>query len=458
MCACTSVVRRPQCHRVVAGSGWSDRKREIRIPVAYPLLFKSDDDRAYETEAQPGLNHRKLYWPRGKMLGGTSSINGMIYIRGNRHDYDQWQELGNRGWAFDDVLPYFKKAQHQTRGASEYHGIGGPLNVADLRYVNPLTALFIRGAVEAGFAPNHDFNGESQEGVGLFQVTQKRGERHSTAAAYLKPALHRRNLTVHTQAHVTRVVLQGTRAVAVEYQHGGRTVQVTATREIVLCGGTVNTPQLLMLSGLGPAEHLKSVGIPVIVDLPGVGRNLQDHLLASAIYECTKPLSLINANKPGNYLWYVLRRKGPLASNIGEAGLFTKSSTHLSRPDLQLIFAPNYSMSHGFGNPPGHGFTLGVCQLRPQSRGQITLHSKDPFEPPAIQPNYLTNADDLQVLVVGVRIARRIAATDAFDPVRGAEVWPGAAAEATRKSSNLSAQLRKPSITRWVRARWDKIR
>src|ERR1051326_7926980 len=269
----------PESNVLLLEAGGPDKKQEINIPAAFGKLLKSECDWAYETEAQPHLHDRKIFWPRGKVLGGSSSINAMVYSRANAKDHDCWKDFGVTGWGYQDALPYYKKSEHNERGASEFHGVGGPLNVADLRCVNPLSHLFVEAATKFGFSYNEDFNGASQEGVGYFQVTQKNGQRHSTAAAFLKPALRRSNLTVKTQAHVTKLLCSGQRAIGVEFVQNGQTQQVSAECEVILCGGVINTPQVLMLSGLGPADHLRALGIAVLADLPGVGQNLQDHPL-----------------------------------------------------------------------------------------------------------------------------------------------------------------------------------
>jgi len=419
----------PKTTVLLLEAGGPDRKQEIHIPAAFSKLFKSPYDWAYYTEEQRHLKNRRLYWPRGKVLGGSSSINAMVYIRGNPYDYDHWRGLGNEGWCFSDVLPYFKKAENQERGASEYHDVGGPLNVADLRYSNPLSRAFIEAGVEIGLPHNNDFNGPEQEGVGFYQVTQKQGKRHSAAAAYLKPALSRPNLTVRTYAHVTRLLLEKTRVVGVAYVENGKPDQVSVNREVILCSGTINSPQLLMLSGLGPADHLKTVGISVVLDLPGVGQNLQDHLFVSVAYECTQPVTLASAERVGNILKYLVFKRGLLTSNVAEAGGFIKTKPDLPTPDLQLHFGPAYYLNHGFTRPEGHGFTIGPTLIRSQSRGLMTLRSSDPFEPPAIQPNYLASEADQQVLIEGVKLARRLAQAKAFDPFRGAEKYPGLQAQ-----------------------------
>jgi choline dehydrogenase len=406
-------------------AGGPDADQTFHIPAAFPKLFKSPYDWAYYTEAQAHLKNRRQYLPHGKVLGGTSSINAMIYNRGHRLDYDHWHDLGNEGWSFSDVLPYFKKAENQERGASEYHGVGGPLNVADLRYVNPLCHAFVEAGVEIGLPRNNDFNGPEQEGVGFFQVTQKQGSRHSTAGAYLKPAVDRPNLTVLTQAQATRLLFAKTRAVGIEYVRNGQTTQVRVNKEVILCGGAFNSPQLLLLSGIGPADHLGALGIPVIRNLPGVGENLQDHLAIAAAHQCTQPLSMATAETPASREEYAVNQRGPLTSNIVEAGAFIKTKPDLTAPDVEFAFFPVYFLEHGFGNPDGHGFSLVSLLLRPKSRGRITLRSSDPFEPPAIEANYFAVEADLEVLVEGVKLARRLLQTKAFDRFRGAEVWPG---------------------------------
>ncbi len=406
-------------------AGGPDKKQEIGIPAAFSKLFKSSYDWAYYTEAEPHLNNRTLYWPRGKVLGGSSSINAMIYIRGNRRDYDQWRDLGNEGWGFADVLPYFKKAENQERGASTYHGVGGPLNVADLRCINPLSRAFVDAGVEIGLSRILDFNGEEQQAVGFYQVTQKQGKRHSAAAAYLKPVWKRPNLTVRTYAHATRLLFERTRAVGIAYEQNGKPDQARAKKEVILCAGTVNSPHLLMLSGIGPANHLRALDISVVANLPGVGQNLQDHPAIAVAYACTQPITLASAEKKGNIAQYLLRRKGPLTSNVAEAGGFTETRSDLPVPDLQFHFAPVYFLDHGFANPEGHGFTFGPTLLHPRSRGSISLRSSDPSASPAIRANYFGDETDLQVLVEGVKLSRILAQTRAFDPYRGTEVWPG---------------------------------
>jgi choline dehydrogenase len=407
-------------------AGGADRHPFIHVPAAFSRLFKTSVDWQLHTEPQGHLRQRRLYWPRGKVLGGSSSINAMIYMRGHCQDYDDWHALGNDGWSFADVLPYFKKSENQQRGASEYHGIGGPLDVTDLPAPNILTRAFLQACTQVGLPSNDDFNGPKQEGVGLNQVTVKAGRRVSAARAYLAPARRRPNLTIVTGAHATRALMEGSRAVGVEYLWCGRLRQARAGREVILCGGAVHSPQLLMLSGIGPRQHLEALGIPVRIDLPGVGQNLQDHVLIGACYACTKPVTLDRAATLQNFLRAWFQRKGPLISNVAEAGGFVRTEPRLGRPDVQLYFTPAYYIEHGFVRPPGHGFCLGVCLLRPRSRGEITLAGRDPRQPPRVQPRYLDDPADLPPLVAGLQLVRRIAQAPAFAPYRGTERLPGA--------------------------------
>jgi choline dehydrogenase len=410
-------------------AGGPDTAQEIHIPVAFPGLFRSLYDWGFETEPQSHLKNRSLYWPRGKVLGGSSSINAMMYVRGNRQDYDSWYDAGNEDWSYSDVLPYFKKSEHYEQGASEYHGAGGPLNVADQRSPSILTRTFVRAAMEAGLPRNDDCNGARHEGVGLTHVTQKQGQRHSTSVAFLQPALSRPNLTVLTNVFAQRVLFEQTRATGVLYVQDGKQQEAAANREVILCGGTVNSPQLLLLSGIGPADQLQKLEIPVVADLAGVGQNLQDHLAVSVCCTCTQPISLINAESPASKFSYTLFKRGPLTSNAGEALAFHKTRPDLSAPDLEIIFTPNFYLGSDFANPAGHGFTFSSILLSPASRGYIALHSPDPAQPPLIQPNYLDKAGDLEVLIEGIKLSRRIAQTHAFDLYRETEYAPGAEAQ-----------------------------
>jgi choline dehydrogenase len=425
-------------------AGGPDKMRKIQIPAAFQKLFKTECDWAYETEELEHMNRRRMFWPRGRVLGGSSSINAMVYSRANRSDHDRWRELGVEGWSYDDILPYYKKSENNERGADEFHGVGGELNVADLRCVNPLTHRFIEAAQGAGLKYNEDLNGASQEGAGYLQVTQKNGERHSAAAAFLRPVLSRPNLAVRTGAHVTRLIFDKGRAAGVEFAQDGRMERARANREIILSGGSINSPQTLMLSGVGPADHLRAMDIPVVADLPGVGQNLLDHLLIGVEYECLEPIGLHRADNLKNILNYLLFRKGPLTSNVGEAAAFLKTDPSHTAPNIELIFAPVFYMDNGFKNPDLHGFSIGVALQKPESKGHIRLKSKDPFAAPAIQPNYLSSGADLAACVEGVKLAREIFGSKIFNRFRGKEWWPG---EAAKTDDDLAGHIRETAET-----------
>lgn len=415
----------PHVSVLLLEAGGTDSRREVHIPAAFSKLFKGPQDWAYETEPESALGGRRLYWPRGKMLGGSSSMSAMLYVRGNRRDYDAWRDAGCDGWGYADVLPYFKRSERNARGPSEYHGADGPLDVADQRDPNPLSLACVDAMGAIGVTRTDDFNRAEQDGASLYQVTQRNGARWSAADAYLRPALERRNLTVRTDAHASRVLFERGRAIGVAFAVDRFVEHAHATREVILCGGTVNTPQLLMLSGIGPADELRRHGIPVSVDLPGVGANLQDHLTTGVLYACTRPISLAGAETFGNIARYLVSRRGPLTSCVAEAGAFIRTRSDLEQPDIQLHFAPTFFADHGFRSPAGHGFTLGATLLLPESRGRITLRSSSPFDAPAITPNYLASSRDLDTLVEAVRLFREVAAARAFDDFRGQEVLPG---------------------------------
>jgi choline dehydrogenase-like flavoprotein len=414
----------PHARVLLLEAGGPDRRREIRIPAAYSKLFKSALDWNFSTEPEPHLHNRRLYWPRGKVLGGSSAINAMIYIRGNRLDYDHWASLGNDGWSFADVLPYFKKSENQERGASEFHGVGGPLCISDLRCVNPLTRFFLDAANELGFAANPDFNGAMQLGAGLYQVTQKNGSRHSAADAFLKASMSRPNLHVLTATHATRILIENHRAIGVEFARHGATETARAEREVILCSGAVNSPQLLLLSGIGPADELARIGIRVIHNLPGVGKNLQDHPMVSAGYLCTKPITLQGADSLRNLLQYFVLKRGPLTSNVAEAGIFINTRNDSPTPDLQILFGPVYYVNHGFEKIKEHAFGFAPTLIAPESRGEITLRSANPLDAPAIRANYLACESDLRVMMEGLRTVLRLAESKPFDAFRGARLHP----------------------------------
>lgn len=385
----------------------------------------------FQTRSEPELGGRELFWPRGRTLGGCSSSNAMCYMRGHPFDYDTWASLGNPGWSFHEVLPYFKRSQNQERGPSELHGVGGPLNVADIRSPNLLSRVFIEAGQQAGIPYNDDFNGAEQEGVGLFQLTQKDGRRCSTARGYLQAARSRPNLTIITNAHASRVLFNGTRAIGVEYLHQGKLNRVRATREVILSAGAIQSPQLLMLSGVGEGAALHAAGIPVLTHLPGVGKNLQDHLDVIIVHTCTKAVSWgITARNLLRGAWdafrYVTAGKGMYTSNGAEGCGFAKSAPEEPVPDLQFHFTPLRLSYHGrkLGFLMGEGYSLHVCNLRPKSRGEIRLTSRDPHAKPDIFANYLSDPDDIEHMVRGVKLARKILASPAFDQYRGREIVP----------------------------------
>ena len=433
----------PQVKVLLLEAGNPDKSQKIKIPGAYPDLFKTKYDWAFYTEKEPNLNNRQLYFPRGKVLGGSSSINAMIYIRGNSDDYDNWHNLGNHGWSSKEVLPYFKKAENQSRGASEYHDVKGLLHVTDSLYRNPLSEVFLKAATEFGLIRNNDFNGIQQEGVGFYQVNQKNRQRHSAAHAYLKPVLSRKNLTVKTNCQVTRILFSGKQVIGLIYKNQLKNQstehEIKINRELILSAGAINSPQLLMLSGIGCAKHLKSLNIPVLINLPGVGQNLQDHLFVSIAYKCTKPISLANIKQPHNILKYLFFKKGALTSNIAEAGGFLKTKSNLELVNLQLHFVPGCFINHGFTKRKQHGFTLCPTLLYPQSKGKITLRSQNPLESPVIQPLYLAVPEDLEILLAGVKISRQILQQQAFDEFRGDEIVPGLE---TQSNEDISTFIR----------------
>jgi choline dehydrogenase len=391
----------------------------------------------YSTEPEAQLEGRRLWWPRGKVLGGSSSINAMCYIRGHRLDYDEWDELGATGWTWDNVLPYFRRSEGNSRGQSRLHNDKGPLGVSDPRHTNPLSAVFVEAAGQAGHELTDDFNGDYQDGFGWYQTTTRNGARSSAAEAYLKPVRKRRNLKVITGALAARVLFEGERASGVEYRLRGKTLKAQARREVLLCGGALNSPQLLMLSGIGPAEELRAHGIEVRVDAPGVGANLQDHLDVCTMQRCTQKITYDKTNDVAVALQYYLFKSGPGTSNIAEAGGFVRSKfAQDARPDVQFHFVPAQLDDHGRHQLPGYGYTVHACYLRPRSRGRLRLASADPADKIRIEANYLADADghDRRMMLECVRLSREIFAQPAFAPYRGEELFPG---DAVRDEAGL---------------------
>jgi choline dehydrogenase len=395
-------------------AGPADTKENIHVPAAFGSLFKTDIDWDYATAPEDGCNGRMMFLPRGKVLGGSSSINAMVYIRGAREDYDGWRDAANPGWGYDDLLPYFKRSEDNERGESEYHGTGGPLTVSDSRSRNPMSEAWVEAAAETGLRRNDDFNGAAQDGVGLYQVTQRNGMRCSTAAAFLRPALERANLTVETNLQVQRVLIDRGRAVGVIGARLGEPFEALAGREVILSAGAYNSPQLLMLSGVGPAEHLAMREIEVVVDLPGVGQNLQDHINSGVIYTTDEPVSLIVGMEPEHQLEFAEQGRGPLTSNVAEAGGFWRSSDDLPAADLQFHAAPVMFVDEGLGDPVAHGVSFGACILTPKSRGSVTLRSNDPSAKPWIRHSFLAEDEDVQVMLDGLRLTMDIARAPAL--------------------------------------------
>jgi choline dehydrogenase len=413
-------------------AGPRDTNPWIHVPLGYGRLFKEKAvNWMYQTEPEPGLNGRSVFQPRGKVLGGSSSINGLLYVRGQHEDYDRWRQHGNQGWGYDDVLPYFKKAENQTRGADDFHGVDGPLPVSDWRHADPLSAAFVEAAVETGIPRNPDFNGATQEGAGFFQTTSRGGRRASTAVAYLRPARSRKNLQVETAALAERILFEGRRAVAVAYRHAGALRKARARKEILISGGAYNSPQLLQLSGVGPADLLRQHGIAVVLDAPGVGHDLQDHMQVRVITRCCQAVTLNDIiNHPGRKvlagLRYAAFRTGPLTISAGTSGAFFKTNPRLATPDIQIHFLPFSTDKMGEKLHSFSGFTASVCQLRPESRGSLRIRSADPFAPPEIRINYLASEVDKAAFVEGLKILRKILRAPALAPYTVEEVDPGA--------------------------------
>lgn len=406
-------------------AGGSDRQLLVETPFgAVAMLPTKINNWAFETVPQAGLNGRRGYQPRGRVLGGSSSTNAMVYMRGHRWDYDHWAALGNSGWSFDEVLPYFKKSEHNEVFQDAYHGQGGPLNVADLRSANPFQEIYLRAAQQAGFPLVADFNGAEQEGIGIHQVTQKNGERWNAARAYLHPHLGRRaNLALLTGAQAERILFRDRRAIAVECRQGREMRTITARREVILSAGAIQSPQLLMLSGIGDGEQLPRFGIPLVHHLPGVGRNLQDHPDYVFNYQADSldlvGLSLGGAarllREVGRY-WH--RRTGMISTNFAEGGGFLRRFADSPAPDFQLHFVVGIVDDHSRRLHRGHGYSLHVCLLRPKSIGTLGLASADPGCAPLIDPRFLDHPDDLEALVDGYKLARRIMDAPAFAPSR----------------------------------------
>ncbi|MGD0430541.1 MAG: choline dehydrogenase [Acetobacteraceae bacterium] len=420
----------PATSVILLEAGGKDTNFWIHVPLGYGKTFA--DKRVnwmFRTEPDPGANNRSIYWPRGKVLGGSSSINGMVYIRGQHQDFDHWRQLGNPGWSASDVLPYFKRAEHQTRGKDDWHGTDGPLSVSDATYIHPICDAFIDAATELGFPRNNDFNGESQEGVGYQQTTTRNGKRCSTAVGYLHPVMKRPNLRVITNALTERVIFEGRRAVGVAFREHRIPKIVRARREVILSGGAIGSPHILLLSGVGPETHLAEMGVDVVHDLPGVGQCLQDHYSAAVKLRCKEKITfndvMMNPLKQlAVGVRYLVFRDGPLTMAAGPCALFARTRPELATPDVKLSISPFSSDNPAAGLHKFSGFTVIVYQLRPDSRGEIKLKSLDAAASPSIVPRYLSDRNDQRTIVDGLKLIRRILATWHFERYIDAEFQP----------------------------------
>ncbi|HEX3576126.1 MAG TPA: GMC family oxidoreductase N-terminal domain-containing protein [Rhodopila sp.] len=414
---------------ILLEAGPKDSLLWIHIPAGIlKLLYHPVVNWNYSAE---GPGDRSIHWPRGKTLGGSSSINGMLYVRGNPADFDGWAQMGCRGWSFDDVLPYFRQSEDYKQGADpDYRGKGGPLKVEDYRTILPLTHKFIEGARQAGYKFSKDLNGREQEGVGYSQMTRKGRWRGSTAQTFLKEAQRRPNLHVETEALATKLLFEGTRCVGVAYRQRGKLLEARARREVILCGGTINSPQLLQISGVGPADHLQSVGVEVLHDLRGVGSNLQDHYVTRVSHRVRGSISINKLSRgirlAREAMRFALEGRGALTFGVTSAQVFCRSSPEKASPDLQLLFTPASYDASKFGELEREdGMTVAVCPVRPDSRGTIMIQSADPSEKPVITPNYLSDPADIRVLTTGMRLARKIFASPAIAEYSAAETLPG---------------------------------
>jgi choline dehydrogenase len=431
-CALANRLSEDPANRVLLlEAGGRDWNPWIHVPVGYyRTIFNKKLNWGYETEPEPALDGRRIAWPRGRVLGGSSAINGLVYIRGQREDFQLWRQMGNQGWGWDDVLPFFKRAEDQERGADALHGEGGPLGVSDLNQTHEIIEAYVNACDEVGIPRTADFNGEDQEGVGYFQLTTRNGFRCSSAVAYIHPVDHRPNLDVVTNALVSRIVVENKRATGVMYHQGRQLMRADVEGEVILSAGAIGSPQILQLSGIGPSDHLSELEIKVVHELKGVGANLQDHFQARSLYRCTKPITLNDRVKsPWQKMLmgmeWIVNRTGPLTIGAGQGGIFAKTRPELETPDVQfhlILFSADKPGEplHDFS-----GFTASVCQLRPESRGTVKIASRDPKEHPKIHANYLATETDRQCMVDGLKLARRLAETEAMKPLIDEELEPG---------------------------------
>ncbi len=406
-------------------AGGSDRSLGVRIPAAFPKLFRTDRDWEYYSDPEPGLMGRRLYTPRGKMIGGSSSMNAMLFVRGNPADFDGWAKAGATGWSYDEVLPYFRRLETFTRGEDDYRGGDGPLFVDDHRSRTGITESLVQAGQQAGLPFNADYNGAEQEGVAYLQVTQRMGDRWSAADAWLHPAKRRKNLTVRTKTTAQRLEIRDGRAVGVWVQGPSGPELVRARREVILSAGAIGSPQLLMLSGVGPADHLRAHDVEVVVDNPHVGQHYQDHPFFLLNWETSARGTLAEAERVRHLVSFLLRGRGLLTSTVAEGTAFLRTRSDLPAPDMQMHFGAAYFHNHGFDTHHSPAFAIAPTLVAPQSRGRIMLRTNDPAEKPSIVGNHLTEQADMDAMVAGVEVAREIAAQDALSAVRGREIHPG---------------------------------
>ena len=421
----------PNVSVVLLEAGGRDSSPLIHMPAGFTKLTGEKVNWGFNTVPQKHVNQREMHYPQGRTLGGSTSINAMIYIRGHRLDYDEWRDMGNEGWGYDGVLPYFKKSENNERFVNEYHGTGGLLNVADQIQSNLLTRAFVRAAQQVGIPYTPDHNGAQQAGVSYYQTTQRNVRRESAATAFIHSARDRSNLTVITNAMASRVLIENGRAVGVEYLRNRKQKEtVHANAEVILSGGAVNSPKLLLLSGIGPADELKAINIEVTHHLPGVGKNFQDHMDVYIAGECSQPVSYNGEDRWDRAIrhgiQYLLYKTGPVTACVAEAGCFVSSSDDVRSPDIQIHCLPAYVVDHGRKRIKGHGITINTCHLRPKSIGSVTLRTSNPLDPPAIDPNYLDDPYDWKISIEGFKWGRKILNAPAFKPYIKSELMPGA--------------------------------
>lgn len=440
----------PRVRVMLLEAGGSDRHPFVQAPVGFLKTFQDPQfNWCFSTAPGKGVDGRSIFFPRGKLLGGSSSINGHLYVRGQARDYDTWAQLGNRGWGYDDVLPYFKRAEDRSSGADAFHGSGGPQHVSDIHERHPICDAFIDGADSLGVPRNADYNGASQEGVAYYQRTIRNGVRHSAATGFLHPISHRPNLEVATHAHVERVLFDGLRASGLRYRHHGRPKEVAARREVILAAGAVGSPHILQISGVGNPDHLRRIGVSVIHALPTVGEGLRDHYAVRVVNRVKQPITLNERARGPRLLWEIAKwyatGKGLLAFSPAHVGAFVRSSENLEDPDLQFVFTPaSYSVGVVGKLQKVPGMTIGVWQMRPNSAGHVRALTPDPYDAPEIQPNYLVDEADQQAVIQGLKWCRKLLSSDALEVYRGPETLPG---PDVQKDEDLLAYARSHGAT-----------